>query len=150
MNIDAAIFQREGKYGFGGIIRNHLGGFVSSVSGVKEGVVSSEIAEGVAVKGVLSWLKLQGQRHYQVETDYLVLVQAIRRPEFMKSTFEGIVRDVKEMLSSWREVDLNFVKRSANRVAHQIARASRLYVDCVFSKRNFPADILYCVEADNA
>lgn len=28
VNIDAAIFKREGKYGFGGVIRDHRRGFV--------------------------------------------------------------------------------------------------------------------------
>ena len=68
----------------------------------------------------------------------------------MKSAFGGIVQDCKEVLNSWKEFDLRFVKRSANRVAHQIARASRLNADCIFSSLNVPADIMYCVEADLA
>lgn len=54
VNIDATIFVREGKYGFGGIIRDHLGGFISAISGLKEGGVSPEIAEAIALKEVLS------------------------------------------------------------------------------------------------
>lgn len=150
VNIDAAIFEGEGRYGFGGVVRDHRGNFVSAISGLREGAISPEVAEGVALKEVLSWLKLQDPKQYQVETDCLVLVQAINSPVILRSPFGMVVRECKESLDSWRDIDLHFVKRSANQVAHKIARASRLYADRVFSEHNVPVEFLYCVEADLA
>lgn len=151
VNIDAAIFETVGRYGFGGVIRDHMGCFVLAISGIREGRATAEIAEGIiALKEVLSWLKTQPAKRYQVESDCLVLVQAVRSPDVLLSPFGKIVQDCKEMLKSWSMADLAFVKRSANRVAHKLARASRLNADCIFSELNVSADIMYCVEADLA
>lgn len=67
-----------------------------------------------------------------VETDCLVVVQAIRCPLNMISYIGGIVQDCKTTLSSLTDVLLVFIKRSANNVAHEIARASNIVPDRIF------------------
>lgn len=64
-----------------------------------------------------------------METDCLVVVQAIRCPLNMISYIGGIVQDCKTTLSSLTDVLLVFIKRSANNVAHEIARASNIVPD---------------------
>lgn len=148
MNTDAAIFEKENRFGLQGIIRDHNSHFVAAISGLKEGIVRAEIAEAIALKEVLSWIKEANLIVQQVETDSLVLVQAIKSTTGMTFAFGGVVEDCKQLLASFNNVSLDFVKRPANRVAHYIARASQLHADCIFLESNVPAGVLSVVRND--
>lgn len=66
-----------------------------------------------------------------VETDSLVAVQAIRSNSSLLSYFGRVIEDCKrllEELKGWK-VALVFVKRSANSVAHYLARAGYSLAD---------------------
>ncbi|KAM6569683.1 hypothetical protein CsatB_017668 [Cannabis sativa] len=54
LNVDAAIFDRESKHGFGCVVRNSGGELVSAFAGVKFGKVSPELAEIIGIREVLS------------------------------------------------------------------------------------------------
>lgn len=53
----------------------------------REGSVLAEITEAIALKEVLSWIKKADLIVQQVETDSLVLVQAIKSINGMTSAF---------------------------------------------------------------
>lgn len=59
-----------------------------------------------------------------LEMDCLVEVQAVRDKWVMKSAFGVMIEDCIRILAELSNVCLHFVKRSANRVAHALARAS--------------------------
>ncbi|KAK1403980.1 hypothetical protein POM88_003585 [Heracleum sosnowskyi] len=97
-------FLTEGRYDFGGIIRDHMGFFVAGISGLREGIVLAEVAEVVALNEVLSWMKNDSIRVQQIETDCLVLVQTIRSKMVMTSIFGGVFEDCKQLLDSLSNV----------------------------------------------
>ncbi|XP_060961034.1 uncharacterized protein LOC133031530 [Cannabis sativa] len=84
--------------------------------------VSPEIAEVVGVKEALSWIKLRNLYDVEIETDSLVVVQAINGSVQMPSQFGLLIQDCQMLLSALHNVFISFVKRSANKVAYCIVR----------------------------
>lgn len=70
-----------------------------------------------------------------IESDCLVAIQAIRSPLNMLSYFGGIVQECRALLYCLKHVSLVFIKRSANKVAHAIARET-----CYIADRSFGGD----------
>lgn len=122
VNVDAATF-RDKSVGWGAVIRDHNGAFLATICKKVEGAWRPREAEAMAIKEALSWIiKLQYQKCI-VETDARTLVQACKRdPE--ESFFGTIVGDCTRLLKHINEVLIQFAFRSANSVAHNLARAA--------------------------
>lgn len=59
-----------------------------------------------------------------VETYCIRIIQALRSSISLASTFGLIISDCKQILQEIADIEYYFVKRSANKVAHYIARQS--------------------------
>uniref|UniRef100_A0A803PV21 Reverse transcriptase n=1 Tax=Cannabis sativa TaxID=3483 RepID=A0A803PV21_CANSA len=145
INVDGAIFEAENCFGVGIIIRDQAGYLVEAVSTRKIGVVTPEIAEVIGVKEALSWIKNHDLSDVEIESDSLVVVQAINGEVQMPSQFGMIVQDCRLMISTLNNVLISFVKRSANKAAHCVARKSCFLSGCIFSELNAPSDLLSIV-----
>lgn len=91
---------------------------------VKLGHVQPEIAEIIGIKEALSWIEGHQWQNVIIETDSLACVQAINSEFHIPSRFGLLVHDCRGLLSNMCNVILEFVKRSANRSAHSLARSS--------------------------
>uniref|UniRef100_A0A803PT91 RNase H type-1 domain-containing protein n=1 Tax=Cannabis sativa TaxID=3483 RepID=A0A803PT91_CANSA len=136
LNVDAALFERDEQYGFGIVAQDHFGNCLEARAGSFGGVHSAAVIKALGIKEALSWIKAKNWNHVVIETDSLVTVQAIRSTQSMGSTFGLIIQDCRVALLSLPNVHLYFVKRSANRAAHYVARQSRFYTGCSIS--DFP------------
>ncbi|XP_060960159.1 uncharacterized protein LOC133030999 [Cannabis sativa] len=87
-------------------------------------------------------------RDHYVETDCLTVVQALRSSMDMISSFGQVILECKKLLSDLKTVSVLFVKRLANMVAHNCARASILYPGCIFDMESVPFDLLPSLVAD--
>ena len=68
-----------------------------------------------------------------MESNILTVVKAILKPHQFISSTRLILEDCKQLLPSLNEVIVSFVKKSANKVAHLLARASYSMSDtCIF------------------
>ncbi|XP_060959468.1 uncharacterized protein LOC133030669 [Cannabis sativa] len=148
INVDGAIFESENRFGFGFIVRDSAGKLVQAVSGSKIGVVAPEIVEVVGMKEVLSWIKTKKITDVEIETDSLVTVQAINGSVQMPSQFGLLIQDCRSLLSELQDVFISFVKRSANRAVHCIARQSCFMSDCMFDEFSAPSHLLSIVRDD--
>lgn len=85
-----------------------------------------------------------------METDCLGVVQAIRCSTLNLSYLGRVIDECKGLLSELgnRKVILKFVKRSANTVAHYIARHNRSLANCVWSGENAPSNVLHVLLND--
>ncbi|XP_060974688.1 uncharacterized protein LOC133039760 [Cannabis sativa] len=124
VNVDGAIFANDGKFGAAGVARDHDGRFIEAFTVLLEGV--------------------------DVETDSLVVVQAVRGSVFIPSPFGQHVSACRTLLASLPLVTINFVKRSVNKAAHCLARSSCLYSDRIFSESTAPADLLSIVMVESS
>uniref|UniRef100_A0A803Q693 RNase H type-1 domain-containing protein n=1 Tax=Cannabis sativa TaxID=3483 RepID=A0A803Q693_CANSA len=107
-------------------------------------------SEAMGIREALSWLKDKPFQQVCVESDSLVSVQAINSSVVMYSAFGLIVQDCKSLLDSMNNVSLRFVKRSANRAAHVIARQSQLFADRMFTKDDIPSELKVVLLSDSS
>uniref|UniRef100_A0A803Q5E7 procollagen-proline 4-dioxygenase n=1 Tax=Cannabis sativa TaxID=3483 RepID=A0A803Q5E7_CANSA len=140
INIDAALFHHENFYGFGIVVRDDLGKLIEAKTCYKAGNYSAEVVEALGIKEALSWIKSNNWQKVEVETDSLLVVQAIRSDHNMSSTFGLITKDCHALLLSLTDVNLRFIKRSVNRVAHAVASHARFFPSCTSSIIN-PAKV---------
>ncbi|KAM6589905.1 hypothetical protein CsatA_012510 [Cannabis sativa] len=145
INVDGAIFEAANRFGVGLVIRDQHANLIEAVSISKAGSVAPEITEAIGVKEALSWIKKQSLSDVETETDSLVVVQAINGEVHMPSQFGMLIQDCRLMVSLLENVVISFVKRSANRAAHCVARQSCFMSDCIFSEHNAPSDLLSIV-----
>ncbi|XP_060966242.1 uncharacterized protein LOC133034831 [Cannabis sativa] len=118
------INNEQNKFGFGCVARDTNGMLLEAISASRFGVVKPEIAETIGIKETLSWIERKQWSNVVIETDALVVVQAINSSILMPSQFGLLVGDCRALISSLNNVSLKFVKRSANRAAHCLARES--------------------------
>ena len=83
-----------------------------------------------------------------IETDCLTVIQALRSPFHMDSYFGALIDECKNMQLDVSTDSILFVKRSANSVAHIIARASCFVADRTFRSDDFTPAILDVIWKD--
>ncbi|KAM6583925.1 hypothetical protein CsatB_010927 [Cannabis sativa] len=148
INVDAAIFERQNRFGSAMVVRDNNGLLIEGRTKLHNGNIAPTTAEALSFREALSWLKDQNYTSAWVETDCLLVVQALRNSTTLSSQFGCVIQDCKAMLANLNDVYFCFVKRSANRVANEFARASLLYPDCMFSMENIPTELLPVLVTD--
>ncbi|KAM6551921.1 hypothetical protein CsatB_001729 [Cannabis sativa] len=119
-----------------------------AVSGSRLGCVLPEIAEVIGIKEALSWIKGKGWDKVVVESDALVVVQAITSILHMPSQFDLLVEDCRLILSTLNNIQIYFVNPSANRAAYCVARGSCFSSDRTFYEHNAPSSLRDIIIAD--
>lgn len=136
--VNAAIFEESGSYSYSMLARNHEGMLMEAVSKGRFGSIAPEMAEAIGIREALSWVKGKFSQPVVVESDCLSIIQAIRCTSVNLSYLGRVVDECKQLLSVLKErhVTLKFVKRSANKVAHLLARYQRSIADRSWSGGN--------------
>ena len=119
--MDAAVFQDS--IGCGAIIRDAQGVFMGAMCKKVEGAWTPREAETIALKEALSWIIELKYEKCVIETDSKALAQACKKAPG-ESFFGTIVGDCVHLLKHINQVLIQFVFRSANSVAHELARAT--------------------------
>ena len=121
-NTDETLFKESGLIGMSCVIQNHMGAFVAAKAESTRGSVDALSVEALCCRAVLGWLKQWGMQRVEIESDCQVLVDAINDPCGYISTVGLIISYCKELMTNILECSIVFVKRSANRAAHLLAR----------------------------
>lgn len=131
INTDAALFEDSNLYSYAMIARNHEGQMLQVKSSCRQGNADPEMAEAVGIREALSWIKEHNWPQGIVESDCLGAIQAIRCSSINLSYLGRVIDECKRLLLELksRNVTLRFVKRSANMVAHYLARYSSSLAD---------------------
>ncbi|TVU19841.1 hypothetical protein EJB05_36016, partial [Eragrostis curvula] len=148
INVDAAFSVDSGRAGVGVIIRNDHGEIVLCSGRVVFNCASAEEAELLACKEGLNlglkWVAMP----CELESDCLVVCNALKSNEENGSHYALLLREVKELIAELREVRITHCNRTQNRVSHILAgRASRE----MFSKvwlHSFPDFVASSVATD--
>ncbi|KAL8108560.1 hypothetical protein AgCh_024870 [Apium graveolens] len=124
INTDAAIFKESDSYSYVFVVRDHDGSLVEAKARCRRGSISPDLAEALGIREALSWLKNTNYANAVVESDCLQVVQAIQSSFICFSYLGRVVSECRNLLVSLsdKNVSFNFVKRSANKVAHYLAR----------------------------
>uniref|UniRef100_A0A803PBV4 Reverse transcriptase domain-containing protein n=1 Tax=Cannabis sativa TaxID=3483 RepID=A0A803PBV4_CANSA len=129
VNVDAAFFEDESRFGFGMVARDYTGRLLDACCQSFHGQQNVAAVEVLGVKEALCWIKGKQWYHAVIETDSKLTVQAVRSSIDMKSVFGLLVEDCRCLFQAMPNASLCFVNRSASRVAHYVARQSRFYAD---------------------
>ncbi|XP_074322799.1 uncharacterized protein LOC141659771 [Apium graveolens] len=124
INVDASVFPNAQFFSVSMIMRNHLGSFVACKVGSFPMVDTVFEAELVGVKESLSWIKggQYSNAPVQLETDSLLSVKAILENKVNLLEVGEVIEECKLGLQGLPSVSLSFFRKTANRVAHNIAR----------------------------
>ncbi|RAL47248.1 hypothetical protein DM860_013213 [Cuscuta australis] len=80
--VDAAIFPSSGLVSFGSVILNGVGSFHAIVNGWIQCVCEPVLAEAMACREALSWVKENGIRDVELLSDCSSIVEALRDGSF--------------------------------------------------------------------
>ncbi|CAH9142860.1 unnamed protein product [Cuscuta epithymum] len=122
VNVDAATGM-GGKRGLAWVVRDAAGQFVAAGAKPWEGNISPKEAEILGVREALSWLKENRWDCVDIESDASQVVSAIYNGGGV-AQFGLIVEDVRDLMKDFNSISIAFIRRSANRVAHTLARAA--------------------------
>ncbi|XP_031120806.1 uncharacterized protein LOC116024043 [Ipomoea triloba] len=121
-NVDVAIFD-DGA-GYGAVLRDHHGLFVAAKADRLMATRDPLLAEALAVKEALSWIKDSDYSSVIIETDCLNFVLAFHSRSVDFSYVGCLVKHSRSLASDIGNVSVRHVKRLANQVAHVLARAT--------------------------
>ncbi|XP_031094434.1 uncharacterized protein LOC115998904 [Ipomoea triloba] len=121
-NIDAAL--HADSVGFGAVIRNHEGNFVAAYGGHLQCPRDPYVAESMAVKEALTWIKSRYLNNVIVESDCLNFCSSFNSVSQDFSYVGLIVKQCRLIANDIGNIVVRHVKRSANHIAHVLARAT--------------------------
>lgn len=121
-NVDAATMVDKGLSSFGCVLRDGSGLFVSCIGGIFAGISDPKLAEAMAFREALSWLKRKEVSKVYIELDALSVVQAFRNDLNDASYFGSLIQDCLSLSKDLRSLLVYYVRRSANVAAHCVAR----------------------------
>ncbi|XP_030502362.2 uncharacterized protein LOC115717515 [Cannabis sativa] len=150
INVDGAVFVAENAYGSGIVVRDDGGRLIEAVASYVTGGTQPKLAEIMRIKEALSWVKRKGIQDVVIESDSLLSIQALESSIRMPSVFGLMVVECQTVLFSLVNVKICFVKRSANKVAHCIARNSCFWSGCNFVEGTAPAALQTLILAELA
>ncbi|XP_060965698.1 uncharacterized protein LOC133034601 [Cannabis sativa] len=138
VNVDGAIFAPEGRFGVGMVARCAAGMVLQAKSVLKTGLLQPHGVEALGFKEALSWIKSNGWVGVILESDCLRVISDIQSNKSMVSPYSHIILECKALCAEIGNISLSFVKRSANRVAHCLARSSLVKADRIFNSLSLP------------
>nr|XP_023915286.1 uncharacterized protein LOC112026812 [Quercus suber] len=133
LNFDVAVFSDISASGVGVIIRNGDGQVMAALSARGPAVTDGDEAEVLACRRGLEFAMEAGFGDLIVEGDNLNVMQAVASNRSDWSRLGNLVDDVRHLAGRLRLVDFQCIRRSANGVAHSLARFARnISEDCVW------------------
>lgn len=123
INLDAACQNQTGEIGVACVVRDDRGEFLRARSNKMYGNMQAREAEARSLKEALIWTHNWRKQKCIFELDSKLVVDAIHGDRG-NSIFHAIIDDCVENLKHFEEVLVVFEYRSANNVAHLLARAA--------------------------
>ncbi|XP_031115730.1 uncharacterized protein LOC116019596 [Ipomoea triloba] len=128
VHTDAVVFLETQEVTFGVIIKDNRGEYIAAKSGHLRCLLDAHIAEAVAIRVALSWVKERGHSKVMMYTD-CQMVCKLFNGNLLDLSFAGcVINDCRELSRHFESVSVKFISRSVNKAAHVLARAARSLV----------------------
>ena len=125
LNFDGASFPELGKAGLGVAVHDSQGNVIASLSEQVPLPFSSDIVEAMAAARALVFAQELGIAEFVLEGDSEVVINSLRSNEVSFSLFGHLLESAKSMLVSSTCIKFSHVRRSGNKIAHNLARHAR-------------------------
>ena len=125
LNFDGAIFSKLVKAGLGVIVHDSQGKVIASLSEQAPLPFSSDIVEAMAAARALVFAQDLGITEFVLEGDSEEVINSLRSKEASFSLFGHLLESAKSMLGSSTCIIFSHVRRSGNKIAHNLARHVR-------------------------
>ena len=126
LNFDGACFADGAASGHGAVIRNEKGEVMAAIA-MQGGVVrDSEKVEVMACRKALEFAIDASFTEIILEGDNAMVMKVISQAQLDLSRLGLIYEDIWCLVAGFRTISYNCVRRSANSVAHALARFARL------------------------
>ncbi|XP_074352388.1 uncharacterized protein LOC141691557 [Apium graveolens] len=122
LNVDASVIAGQNSYTLGMVIRNHQGEYISGKVMRCAGRVSVLEPELEGIAEALSWAQNVTEGEVVIESDSLASVNAVQKGHENLLELGDLVQYCQDMLRANERFMISFVRRQANRVAHEVAR----------------------------
>lgn len=124
VNVDASVFPGAQSFTVGMVLRDQRGDFLAGKCATFNMVDSVFEAEAIGVREALSWInEIQiHQAEIIVETDSSLTAKAITGPGTNLLEVGEVINICKHKISNLVDTSIRFVRKNANRVAHELAR----------------------------
>lgn len=140
INVDAAIHEGDSFFKVGMIMRDENGTFEAGMQrSIGEEVTILE-AEAIGVLEALCWITRLGIRNVIVECDSLTVVNALGKNTHYVSEVGITLEGCRSLLMQRSDLKVQYVRRQANSVAHNLAR-----LPCLLGTMNYFSSPPPCV-----
>ena len=122
INVDASLFPGESSFSIGMVLRNSDGIFIAGKTLRLQIPDSVFKAEAIGFREALSWLEdqnLQGAK-VVIESDSQLTLRAIHKGDVNYLEVGDVIASCCQKLSQLHFTSVNFIRKSANKVAHQL------------------------------
>lgn len=123
-NVDAATFHNNSITGYGICFRNHLAELLIGKSDILLSSATILEAETIALLESLKMATTNGMHEVLFETDSKTLVDVIKSNATPQNEFGDLIIQCRSFLNSNPDFVVSYIRRQANKVAHNITRAS--------------------------
>ena len=129
INFDAAVFVDIKASGFGVVIWNDKGKVMAALSTKGLPMMDNEEAEVLAGRKALEFALDSGFTEVVLEGDNIGVMRSIQSNRANNSCLGHIYGDIHCLVASFRVWSISYVKRTANSIAHLLAKYARQVVD---------------------
>jgi len=126
-NVDCALFEAERKFGVGICFRDSLGQLIQAHSMVFPSIPTAAECEATAIQQTLQISLDLGLNRVVFEIDCQLVVNAVLGNSSYVNELGILLSNCRTLLFSNASYALAYARRQANRVAHNLARASILH-----------------------
>ncbi|PRQ49528.1 putative ribonuclease H-like domain-containing protein [Rosa chinensis] len=145
LNVDGAFLASIQYGGTRGVLRNSQGQFLAGFSFRVDFVTYPLHVELLTLKNGLELLQAMQITHAPVESDCLIVVQAIASITPNLSPLSALITDIQGLLAGSEDLKLLYVPRQANTLAHRLANFnfdSNVHLDWFVNAPEFTLDAL--------
>lgn len=142
VNVDVAVFADINTSGIGVVVRNERVEVMVPLATKGPLVQDNEEAEVLACRKALEFAVDAGFLYMVLKGDNLSVMRSISARIANRSRLGHIYEDIQCLATGFRSFSVNFVKRSANAIAHSIARFARNVDDELVCLKDSPPSAL--------
>ncbi|XP_026399797.1 uncharacterized protein LOC113295684 [Papaver somniferum] len=150
LNMDASFDSDSSYVGVGLILKNSTGSCEGIIGRLFHGGIDPEHAECLAFKEAIQWEKEKGLKKVTFEGDCLNVINSVKYANSSVHWMnEGLVHEIRHLLSNISWFNVNYVRRHANNDAHVIANEVRTGRQSFDYQCNIPEIFMKEIRKDN-